>query len=128
MKVKISGIYKGQDPRGTIVGGKSFPIGVVRSDVVVTTETLKNLVLGEEAGWFSVQECSEPDVLKEIRDSLKEVVYDKEPEAKEEAEVEEKEVVCDKEPEAKEEAEVEEKEEKKPAPKKKAAKKDEDEE
>lgn len=115
MKVKISGIYKGQDPRGTIVGGKSFPIGVVRSDVVVTTETLKNLVLGEEAGWFSVQECSEPDVLKEIRDSLKEVVYDKEPEAKEE-------------PKAKEEVEVEEKEEKKPAPKKKAAKKDEDEE
>lgn len=109
MKVKISGIYKGQDPRGTIVGGKSFPIGVVRSDVVVTTETLKNLVLGEEAGWFSVQECSEPDVLKEIRDSLKEVVYDKEPEAKEEVEVEEK-------------------EDKKPAPKKKAAKKDEDEE
>ena len=109
MKVKISGIYKGQDPRGTIVGGKTFPVGVVRSDVVVTSETLKNLVLGEEAGWFSVIECSEPEVLKEIRDSLKVVT-----------EVAPKEVVEEKVDEEKEE-------EKKPAPKKKAAKKDDEE-
>lgn len=89
----ISGIYKGMDQRGTMVGGKTFPKGVVRSGIIVTRKTLDNLVLGENAGWFQIEECSEPELLKTLREAGKAPVKEEEPEAEE---------VKEKEPEAEE--------------------------
>jgi hypothetical protein len=63
-KVTVVGEYIGQDPRGTIIGGKLFlPNCILETEV--TEEVFNTLKIAEENKWFRIDKHNYNEFLKE---------------------------------------------------------------